>query len=294
MSLHELLVEPFTYAFMQRGLAAAIVLSFSGGLLGCILMLRRLALMGDALAHSLLPGIALAWLVFGASPAALFAGALIAGLLTALGSAFLSRFTRVKEDAAFGALFLVFFAAGVALISKLPTRLNLSHFLFGNILGAGPDDLRLAVVISAATVALFAVFRRAVLLETFDPVFHRATGGRGGLVHFGFLALTVLNLVAALQTMGVVLALGLFLLPAASAYLWCENFLRLIALSVAIAIAGSTAGILLSYHAGLASGAAIVLCLGAVFIISGLFSPRHGAISRLLHARRGENARPGA
>jgi zinc/manganese transport system permease protein len=281
MSFHEAFFAPFQYEFMQRGVLSAVLLSVSGGLLGCILVLRRLALMGDALSHSLLPGIGLAWLIFGPSTTALFFGALVAGLLTALGSALLSRLTRVKEDAAFGSLFIVFFGGGVALISKLPTRLNLSHFLFGNVLGVSGSDLTLTAIISAATLLLFAVFYRAILLETFDPVFHRATGGHGGIVHFGFLALTVLNLVSALQTMGIVLALGLFLLPAVSAYLWCDHFFRMLLLSVVFALVCSVAGILLSYHAGLASGAAIVLCLGGVFIASVLLSPRYGAVGRL-------------
>jgi len=281
MSLSDALFAPFQYEFMQRGVCSAILLSISGGLLGCILVLRRLALMGDALSHSLLPGIGLAWLLFGPSTTALFFGALVAGLLTALGSALLSRLTRVKEDAAFGSLFIVFFGGGVALISKLPTRLNLSHFLFGNVLGVSGTGLTLTAVISALTLLLFAVFYRAILLETFDPVFHRATGGHGGVVHFGFLALTVLNLVSALQTMGIVLALGLFLLPAVSAYLWCDHFFRMLLLSVSVALVCSFAGILLSYHAGLASGAAIVLCLGVVFIASVLLSPRYGAVGRL-------------
>src|ERR1700691_4776092 len=220
--------------------------------------------LGDAPPHSLRPGVAAAWLLFGTSTAALFLGGLIAGLLTALGSALLSRLTRVKEDAAFGSLFILFFAAGIALVSKLPTRVNLVDFLFGNVLGVGEADLRLSMAVSGLTAAVFLLFFRSILLETFDPVFHRATGGRGGLVHLGFLTLTVLNLVAAMQTMGIVLALGLFLLPAVSAYLWCDRFVSMLLLSIGIAMLGAFVGILLSFHAGLASGAAIVLCLGFV------------------------------
>ncbi len=286
MSLHDWFVVPFQYEFMRRGLCSAILLSFGGGLLGAILVLRRLALMGDALSHSLLPGVAVAWLLFGANATALLVGGLIAGLLTALGSALLSRLTRVKEDSAFGSLFIVFFAAGIALLSRLPTRLNLEHFLFGSVLGVSGADLKLAAAVTALTVLVFVAGYRSILLESFDPVFHRASGGRGSLTHAGLLALTVLNLVAALQTMGVVLALGLFLLPAASAYLWCDHFGRLLALAVALAAACSVAGILLSYHAGIASGAAIVLCLGAAFIGSAVFSPRHGAAARLLEFLR--------
>lgn len=286
MSFHDFFIAPFSYDFMQRGLLSALLLSVSGGLLGCILVLRRLALMGDALSHSLLPGVGLAYWLFGANTLALFAGGLLAGLLTALGSAVISRLTRVKEDAAFGALFILFFGAGVALVSALPSRLNLMDFLFGNILGVSPADLRLAAFSTALTLIAFGLFHRSILLETFDPVFYRATGGRGGRVHLGLLALVVLNLVAALQAMGVVLALGLFLLPAVTAYLWCDSFRGLLLASVLIAAVCCWAGILLSYHLGLASGASIVICLGALFLLSALFSPHYGILGRLLRIVR--------
>ena len=241
--------------------------------------------MGDALSHSLLPGIAAAWLLFGTSTPALFLGGLIAGLLTALGSALLSRLTRVKEDAAFGSLFIVFFGAGVALISKLPTRLNLVDFLFGNILGVSAADLRLAAAASAVTAA---VFLRLLpqhpardLRPGLSPRDRRARRpGPSRLPH----AHGAQPRRRHADRWAIVLALGLFLLPAVSAYLWCDRFVSMLLLSVGFALMGSFVGILLSYHAGLASGAAIVLCLGAVFIVSALFSPRHGAIRAL---RRG-------
>ena len=280
------LLEPFSYAFLQRGLLVAALLGLSGGLLGCILVLRRLSLMGAALSHSLLPGIGVAYLLFGPSVPALLLGALLAGLFTALASGLVSRLTRVKEDAAFGSLFLVLFAAGVALVSRLPTRVDLLHFLFGNILGGGPADVALSAGASALTIAVFLLFRRSIVLETFDPVFHRATGGRGWLTHLGVLALCVINLVAALQAMGVVLALGLFLLPAVTAYLWCDRFAQMLVVSAATAVLGSVVGILVSYHAGLPSGAAIVLALGAFFLLSALASPRYGVIARLRSSRR--------
>ncbi len=280
MSVADFFLEPFRHDFMRRALVVSALLGLTGGLLGPLLVLRRMALMGDALSHSLLPGIALAWLFFGPSPAALFVGALLAGLLTALGGAAVSRLTVVKEDAAFGALFLVFFAAGIALFSGLPTRLPLTHFLFGNILGVSAADLRLVVVIVLGTLAALFVFRRPLLLETFDPSFHRATGGSGRLAHLGFLTLVVLNLVAGLQTMGVVLVLGLFLLPAVVARLWCERLGPLLALSVTLAFTAAAGGILLSYHAGLPSGPAIVLCLGGALLLSLLCAPSAGLLPR--------------
>jgi zinc/manganese transport system permease protein len=284
------LLEPFSYAFLQRGLLVAALLGLSGGLLGCILVLRRLSLMGDALSHSLLPGIGVAYLLFGPSLPALLLGALLAGLLTALGGGLVSRLTRIKEDAAFGSLFLVLFAAGVALVSRLPARVDLLHFLFGNILGVGPSDVALAGGAAALTVTVFALFRRSIVLETFDPVFHRATGGHGWLTHLGILALCVINLVAALQAMGVVLALGLFLLPAVTAYLWCDRLPAMLAFSAITAVLGSVVGILVSYHAGLPSGAAIVLSLGAFFLLSALGSPRYGIVARLRHNRQERKA----
>lgn len=280
MSVGELFLDPFRHDFMQRALIVSALLGLTGGLLGPLLVLRRMALMGDALSHSLLPGIALAWVYFGPSPGALFVGALLAGLLTALGGAAVSRLTVVKEDAAFGALFLVFFAGGIALFSGLPTRLPLNHFLFGNILGVSANDLRLVVFVSGATLAALFLFRRPLLLESFDPSFHRATGGSCRLTHFGFLTLVVLNLVAGLQTMGVVLVLGLFLLPAVVARLWCERLGPLLALSVGLAITASAGGIVVSYHFGLPSGPAIVLCLGGALVLSLVCAPAVGLLAR--------------
>ncbi|MDX2187888.1 MAG: metal ABC transporter permease [Opitutaceae bacterium] len=288
MSLDELFLGPLRFEFMQRGLASAALIGVSGGLLGPILILRRLSLMGDALSHSLLPGIALAFLLFGTNAAALFAGALVAGLLTAAGSAFLSRLTRIKEDAAFGALYLILFALGIVLASSLGTKIDLLHFLFGNILGVSPTDLAISAASCAATVGAFALFRRSIQLESFDPVFHRASGGAGGLTHLSLLLLVVINLVAALQAMGVVLALGLFLLPAVTAYLWCDRLVPLFATSISLAVAGAVLGMLLSYHLELASGATIVLCHGTLFVASAFVSPKHGILARLSGFGRNE------
>lgn len=277
--LHEWFIAPFEYGFMQRGLLSAVLLGISGGMLGCVLVLRRMILMGDALAHSLLPGLGLAWLWFGPGPWSLFLGALGGGLLVTLGTALISRLTRLKEDAAFAALFILCFAGGIALLSRIPTQVNLIHVLFGHVLGIGPAEVARAAWITGLTLLAFIGFRRGILLETFDPAYHRATGGPGAWIHLGFLALTVLNLVAALQTMGIVLALGLFILPAVTAYLWSDHFGHMLIGAAALAVAGSVVGILVSYHAGLPSGAAIVLALGVAFAFSVLLSPRHGLIA---------------
>lgn len=285
-TIHDFLIAPFAYEFMQRGLAATLLLGVSGGILGVFLLLRRLSLMGDALAHSLLPGIGLAFLLFGPNPFALFGGALIAGLLTSAGSALVTALTRIKEEAAFAVLFIVLFSAGIALVSFMGTRINLLHFLFGNVLGVTESDLWLAAFSSVLTVSTFLLFYRCLILESFDPVFYRAIGGRGTVLHLCILGLVVVNLVAALQAMGAVLALGLFILPAATAYLWSDRLGVLLAISVGSAVFGAVTGLLWSFHTGVASGAAIVLALGVWFLITAVVSPRYGMAVKLVRTIR--------
>jgi zinc/manganese transport system permease protein len=277
------LAEPFAteHLFMWRAALMCVLLGVSASMLGCVLVVRRLALMGDALAHALLPGIGLAWLLFGTSVAALVVGGLVAGLLTALGSALISRLTRIKEDAAFAALFITLFAVGVVLVSRAGTPIDLMHFLFGNILGLGDGDLDLAFAVSAATVLAFAAFYRPILLECFDPGYHRASGGWSAATHLGLLALTVLNLVAALHALGSVLALGLFMLPAVTANLWCDRWGRMLSFAALYAVGGALIGLYISYQAHLASGPCMVATLGLGFLVSSVVSPRHGLLRRL-------------
>lgn len=275
--------EPFAadHLFMWRAALMCVLLGVSASLLGCVLVVRRLALMGDALAHALLPGIGVAWLLFGTSVVALVVGGLVAGLLTALGSALISRLTRLKEDAAFAALFTTLFAGGVVLVSRAGTPIDLLHFLFGNVLGLGDADLHLAFATSAATVLGFAAFYRAILLECFDPGYHRASGGWSATTHVGLLVLTVLNLVAALHALGSVLALGLFMLPAVTANLWCDRWGRMLLFAALYAVGGSLLGLYVSYQAHFASGPCMVAVLGIGFLVSSVLSPRHGLLARL-------------
>ncbi len=277
------LAEPFAgdHLFMWRALTMCALLGVSASLLGCVLVVRRLALMGDALTHALLPGVGVAWLLCGTSVAALVTGGLVAGLITALGSALISRLTRIKEDAAFAALFITLFALGVVVISRAGTPIDLIHFLFGNILGLDDGDLELAAAVSGLTVLAFALFYRPILLECFDPAFHRASGGWSAATHLGLLALTVLNLVAALHAFGSVLALGLFMLPAVTANLWCDRWGSMLRFAALYAVGGSALGLYLSYQVRLASGPCMVATLGAGFLLSSLLSPRHGLLARL-------------
>ncbi|MBA3686435.1 MAG: metal ABC transporter permease [Planctomycetes bacterium] len=285
MDLLSFLDQPGARLF-ARALLVCAFLGVSGGLLGCVLVVRRMTLMADALAHSLLPGVALAWLLFGANLAAMLAGGLLAGLATALGSGLISRLTRLKEDTAFAGLFAGLFACGLLIASRAGSPGDLQHLLFGQVLAVGPADLWLAAGVSVATVATFALFYRNILLECFDPQFHRAGGGWGMAVHFGLLALTVVGLVASLHVLGVVLALGLFTLPAATAYLWCDRWGSMLLFSMTDAVAGCVLGFALSWWAGLPSGACMVATLGVMFVASALISPHHGLLARLRRPHR--------
>ena len=279
-------VDPLQYRFVARGMGMALLLGVSGGIIGCVLLLRRIILMADSFGHSLLPGIGLAYLWMGPGIVSLFTGAVLAGLFTSLMSGIVNRLTRLKEDAAFGSLFVLCFALGVALMSKIAAPVDLLHYLFGNILGVTANDLYLVLATTSATVLATCVCYRALLLETFDPTFHRASGGKSWLTHLGVLAAVVINLVAALQAVGMVLALGLFILPAVTAYLWCERFGSMLVFSGIYGGLFACAGLFVSYHLNLPSGACMVGCLGSGFLVSLIVSPQHGILGGLLRSSR--------
>lgn len=266
---------------MLRASFVCVLLGISGGLLGCVLMARRMTLMADALSHSLLPGIGAAFLLVGPSVGALLLGGLGAGLATALLAGVLSRHTRLQEDAAFAGMFSGMLALGVILVSQTGGSTELHHILFGQLLAVTHIDVIMAGGTAIATIATFTLGYRAILLECFDPEFHRACGGKGTFVHLGLLTLVVVVLVTALHALGTMLALGLFTLPAVTAYLWCERWHYLLLTSAALGILGSIGGMLISMSTGLPSGACVVCCLGGLFVISGVVAP-HGMIVRRL------------
>jgi zinc/manganese transport system permease protein len=280
------LLAPFTSGIAMRALVACVLVGIAAALLGCVLVVRRLSLLGDAIGHAVLPGIGLAWLTLGAGVLGLFVGGLITGLITAIVAGLASRLTRLKEDAAFAAIFAICGALGVILVSRAGTQVDLVHVLYGNLLAVGRADLVIAAASACLVVMALALGWRAVVLECFDPAFHRAIGGRGLVVQLGLLVLVVMTLLAALHVVGAVLALGLFMLPAVSAYLWCERWGAMLVCAAVISLVGSVIGICVSWHLALPPGPSVVAALGLAFIISAIISPRHGALARLLRPRR--------
>jgi zinc/manganese transport system permease protein len=272
-----ILFAPFAeYAFMRRALVATMALSLSAAPLGVFLTLRRMSLLGDALSHAILPGVAIGFMLCGLSLTAMAAGGVLAGMLVAALAGFISRATTLKEDASLAAVYLVALALGVTLISGHGTQLDLLHILFGSALGVDtPGLLLVAGVASTSLVALAAAYR-GLVLESFDPVFLNATGRSASFKwtwQQGFLMLVVINLVAGFQTLGTLMAVGLMMLPAVSARLWHDTLPAQLANAGAQAMAASYAGLLLSYHFDTPSGPTIIGCAGALYLASLLLAP---------------------
>jgi len=268
--------SPFAeFALMRRALVATLALALSAAPLGVFLTLRRMSLLGDALSHAVLPGVAIGFMVSGLSLTAMALGGVLAGMLVAGVAGAVSRFTTLKEDASLAAIYLVALALGVTLIAGHGTQLDLLHILFGSALGVDASGLLLVAGVATASVLALALMYRGLVLETFDPVFlsaHRS-GVPPWVWQQGFLMLVVLNLVAGFQTLGTLMAVGLMMLPAVSARLWHDTLpAQLLNASAQAALAG-VAGLLLSYHFDTPSGPTIIGCAGALYATSLLLAP---------------------
>lgn len=285
---HDAIIGPFAeFAFMRRALAGALMLSLSACPVGVFLMLRRMSLTGDAMSHAILPGVAAGFLLFGLELVPMTLGGLIAGALVALGAGAVARLTVQKEDAALAAFYLVSLAAGVVMVSLRGSSIDLMQVLFGSVLALGPDTLAMIGGVAVLTLAVLALFWRALVAESLDPLFLRSVSGLGPVVHFVFMGLVVANLVAGFQALGTLLSVGLMILPAAAARFWGRGVAGMAAAAVLIGALSSTGGLLLSWHAGLPSGPAIILIAGAVYLLSLIAAPRGLLTTRLpRHAHR--------
>ncbi|WP_373191049.1 metal ABC transporter permease [Halomonas sp.] len=274
------LLAPFDYGFMQRALVAGLALSLAAPPLGVFLMLRGMSLIGDAMAHAILPGVALGFLAAGFSLPMMSLGGILSGLLIAVLAGSVSQMTGHREDSAMASFFLISLAAGVMLVSLGGSSVDLTHVLFGSILAVDSTALVLIAAISSLIVMLLAVIFRVLVVECLDPLFLRGQGVRGGVVHGIFLGLVVLNLTAGFQTLGTLMAVGLMMLPATTARFWSQRLEGLIAIAIAIALVSSAGGLLLSYHLSLPSGPAIILLAGVGYVLSALFGRHHSLTAR--------------
>ena len=286
MNLLDLILEPLQYDFMVRAIATTVIAAVVCAVLSCWLVLVGWSLMGDAVSHAVLPGVVLAYVV--GVPFAL--GAVVFGFL-AVGLIGLVRGTsRIKEDAAIGIVFTTLFAAGLVMISVTPSQTDLSHIIFGNILGISAAELvQIAVLAAVAFVVLF-VRRRDLTLYAFDPTHAHAIGLSPRFLSALLLGVLALTAVVALQVVGVVLVVAMLIIPGATAYLLTDRFSRMLILAPAISAVCSVVGIYISYWADAASGGLVVVTQGAVFALVYLFSPRQGVLGRRWSAARRRRA----
>ena len=275
------LLEPLQYAFMQRALLVALIAGVVCALLSCWLVLVGWSLMGDAVSHSVLPGVVLAYVV--GAPFAL--GALVFGLGAVALIGVVRGRGRIKEDAAIGVVFTTLFALGLVLVSVTPSQVDLGHIVFGNLLGVSVGDLVQVAIVGAIVGAALLLKRRDLTLFAFDPTHAHAIGlspRRLGALLLGLLALTS---VVALQAVGVVLVVALLVIPGATARLLTERFDRMLVIAPAISAVCAVGGVWASYFLDTASGPSIVVVLGAVFALAFLFASRHGVVPAMV--RRG-------
>ena len=270
----EKLVEPLQYSFMQRSLLVAIIVGIICAVVGSYLMVQRLALLGDAISHSVLPGLAIAFWV-GAN---IFIGAFIAGIISTILINLIRTRSSIKEDAAMGIVFSAFFALGRTLMTIIQkdNKIDLNHFLFGNILGVTVGDVRDTLIIGIIVLLVVILLYKELLFYTFDPLGAQAVGLPVNLLNLGLMMLIGLTIVASLKAVGVVLVLSLLITPASTAYLLVKRLHQVIILGVGIGTLSSISGMYISYFYNLPSGPAIVLVSFGLFILAFLFSPTQG------------------
>ena len=243
-------------------------------------MLRRMSLTGDAMAHAILPGAAIGYLIAGLSLIAMTIGGLLAGLFVALASGLVSRNTQLKEDASLAAFYLISLALGVLIVSMRGSNVDLMHILFGTVLALDDHALILLCSFASFSTVIVAIFYRPLVLECVDPQFLRSVSKLSAVTYFAFLSLVVMNLVSGFHALGTLMAVGIMILPAAASRFWSSEIDGLIFISAVIAICASIVGLLLSFHFSLPSGPGIILVAGAMYIASLIFGPVGGFLPR--------------
>ncbi|MBS7545342.1 metal ABC transporter permease [Ancylobacter oerskovii] len=286
MNPYDLLIAPFAeFDFMRRALVGVVALGLGAGPVGVLMMLRRMSLAGDAMAHAILPGAAVGFLAAGLNLFAMTIGGLVAGFAVALGAGAVARATQMKEDAALAAFYLVSLALGVLLVSLRGSNVDLLHVLFGTVLALDDPTLLLIVGVSTLSMLTLALLWRPMVVECVDPGFLRSVSRAGGPIYLIFLGLVVLNLVGGFHALGTLLAVGLMMLPAATARFWTGDLTAMVGVAVLVACGSGIVGLLVSYHLGVPSGPAIILVAGGAYALSVLVGPIGGLLPRLMPRR---------
>ena len=274
------------YGFLQKALITSVMVGIISGVIGCFIILRGMALMGDAISHAVLPGVAISFML-GIN---FFIGAVITGILTAIGIGFINQNSRVKNDSAIGIMFTAAFATGIILITFLKSSTDLYHILFGNVLAVRPSDMWMTLVVGIFVLLCVFIFYKELLVSSFDPVMSQAYGLPIKMIHYFLMVLLTLVTVASLQTVGIILVVAMLITPASTAYLLTDRLSSMIFLSAICGTISAVIGLYLSFTYNLASGATIVLVATALFITAFLFSPKQGLLWRAIRTNKQKSA----
>ena len=270
------------YGFLQKALLTSIMVGIICGVIGCFIILRGMALMGDAISHAVLPGVAISYML-GIN---FFFGAVFSGVLTALAIGFVTQNSRIKHDTSIGIMFTAAFASGIIMITLLKSSTDLYHILFGNVLAVRSADMWITLGIGLIVIAAVYLFYKELLVTSFDETMGAAYGLPVRFIHYFLMTLLTMVTVASLQTVGIVLVVAMLITPAAAAYLLTDRLWVMIFLAAGIGIIASIVGLYFSFTYNLASGATIVLSATAIFVLAFLLSPKHGLIWKTLKVRK--------
>ncbi|MFP3322803.1 metal ABC transporter permease [Planococcus sp. SIMBA_160] len=270
------------YDFLQKALLTSVMVGIICGAIGCFIILRGMALMGDAISHAVLPGVAISY----ALGINFFFGAVFTGVLTAMAIGFVSQNSRIKQDTSIGIMFTAAFAMGVILITVLESSTDLYHILFGNVLAVRPSDMWITLAIGLVVLGSIYLFYKELLVTSFDSVMASVYGLPVRLIHYFLMALLTMVTVASLQTVGIVLVVAMLITPAATAYLLTDRLSTMVFSASAIGAVSAVIGLYFSYTYNLASGATIVLAATALFIIAFVFSPKHGLLWKKISSKK--------
>jgi len=274
------------YGFLQKALITSVMVGIISGVIGCFIILRGMALMGDAISHAVLPGVAISFML-GIN---FFIGAVITGILTAIGIGFINQNSRVKNDSAIGIMFTAAFAAGIILITFLKSSTDLYHILFGNVLAVRPSDMWMTLIVGIFVLLSVFIFYKELLVSSFDPIMAQAYGLPTKMIHYFLMVLLTLVTVASLQTVGIILVVAMLITPASTAYLLTDRLSVMIVISATCGSISAVIGLYLSFTYNLASGATIVLVATAIFFAAFIFSPKQGLLWRAIRTNKQKSA----
>ncbi len=278
----EFINDLMTYGFLQKAFITSVMVGIICGVIGSFIILRGMALMGDAISHAVLPGVAISYML-GIN---YFYGAVVTGVLTALGIGVISQNSRVKNDSSIGLVFSAMFALGIILITEAKSATDLTQILFGNVISVRSSDMWLTLIVGSIVILAVILFYKELLVSSFDETMAAAYGLKTRLIHYGIMVLLTLVTVASLQTVGVILVVSMLITPASTAYLLTNRLSTMIVLASVFGALSSIIGLYFSFVHNLPSGPVIALATTAIFAVAFIFSPKQGVLWRMIKGNK--------